>query len=220
MIVSPIDSNTTGGPGGEDRRVAAHHREVGDRRDERAVPGRRAEHRGHERHPAGAPRLGEHVGRGRRAVAAPVGAEAGAFEHHDQRHAVGDRDLGDAVALGVGGRADRAGLHREVLGRDHHRPAVDAARTHHDRVGGRFLAADERAELLERTGVEEVRRCARGRRACRRRGACAAVRRRPSRATPRAGAARSSRTSSQSLGRRTAPWVIYRPVNVGGRRSM
>ena len=89
------------------------------------------------------------------AVPAPVGPEAGAFEHHDQRDAVGDRDLGDPVALRVRRRADRAGLHREVLGRDHHRTAVDATRAHHDRVGGRLVAADERAELLERTRVEE-----------------------------------------------------------------
>ena len=40
--------------------------------------------------------------------------------------------------------------------RDHHRAAVDAARAHHDRVGRRLLAADERAELLERSRVEQV----------------------------------------------------------------
>ena len=139
-----------GRAGREDRRVAAHHREVGDRRDQRTVTGRRAEDRGDERHPAGAPRLGEHVGRRGRGDRA-VGAVTGAFQHHDERHAVGGRDLRDPVALRVRGRVDRAGLHREVLGRDHHRAAVDPARTHDDRVGRRVLAADERAELLERS---------------------------------------------------------------------
>ena len=52
--------------------------------------------------------------------------------------------------------ADRAGLHGEVLGGDHHRPAVDASRAHDDRVGRQVLTADERAELLERTRVEQV----------------------------------------------------------------
>ena len=144
------------GAGGEDRRVPAHHAEVRQRRDERAMAGRRAEHCGDERHPARAPRLGEHVGGCARAASAPVGPKAGAFEHHDQRHAVDDRELGHAVALGVGRRADRARLHGEVFGRDHDRAAVDAARTHDDGVGGGVLAADERAELLERTRVEQV----------------------------------------------------------------
>ena len=119
------------------------------------MAGRRAEHGCDQRYPAGAPRLGEHVGRGPGTVAAAVGAEAGAFEQHDQRHAVGNGDLGHAVALRVRRAADRAGLHREVFGCDHHRAAVDATRAHDDRVGGRVLAADERAELLERSRVEE-----------------------------------------------------------------
>jgi hypothetical protein len=59
-------------------------------------------------------------------MALTVGSKTGAFEHHDQRHAVGDRDLRDAVPLRVRGLADRAGLHREVFRSDHHRPAVDA----------------------------------------------------------------------------------------------
>ena len=109
--------------GGEDRRVRAHHREVGHRRDQRAVAGRRAEHRGDQRHVARAARLREQVGR-RAAVGLAVGAEAGAVEHHHQRHAVAQRELGDAVALRVGGVADRARLHGEVLGGDHHRTAA------------------------------------------------------------------------------------------------
>ena len=67
------------------------------------------------------------------------------------------RDLRDPVALRVGRGADRAGLHGEVLGRDHHRAAVDAARAHDDRVGRRVLTADERAQLLERPRVEQMR---------------------------------------------------------------
>ena len=139
----------------EDRRAPAHHREVGHRRDERAVTGRRAEHRGHERHPARAQRLGEQVRR-RPGVPAPVGAEPGALQDHDQRHPVGDRQLGDAVPLRVGGLADRSGLHREVLGGDHHRASVDPARPHHHRIGRRVVPAHQGAELLERTRVEEM----------------------------------------------------------------
>ena len=144
-----------GRPGREDRRVAAHHREVRDRRDERAVAGRRAEDGRHERDPAGAAGLGEHVGGGPGAVPAAVGTEPGAFEQHDQRNPVGDGDLRDAVSLRVGRAADRAGLHGEVLGRDHHRAAIDATGAHDDRVGRCLFAAHERAELLERSGVEK-----------------------------------------------------------------
>ena len=73
-----------------------------------------------------------------------------------QRHLVGEGELGHAVALGVGVRADRAGHHREVLGGDHDGPAVDAARAHHDGVGRGLLAAHQGAQLEERARVEEV----------------------------------------------------------------
>ena len=141
--------------GGEDRPVLAHHREVGHRRHQRAVPGRCAEHRGDQRHAARAARLREEIGR-RARVHASVGAETCAFQHHHERHLVGDGDLGNAVALRVARLADRARLHGEVLGGDHHRATVDATRAHDDRVGGKVGTAHERAELLERPRIEEV----------------------------------------------------------------
>ncbi len=155
MIVSPIDSYTTGGPAVkiDACRLITLKSDIG--ATSAPWPGGCAEHRGDERDASGAARLREHVGRGSR-VALAVGPEAGAFQHHDQRHPVGDRDLRDAVPLRVRRLADRAGLDREVLGRDHHRPALDATGAHHDRVGRRVVAADERAELLERTGIEQV----------------------------------------------------------------
>ena len=155
MIVSPIDSNTTGGPAVkiDACRLITVKSDIGatsapcpaDAPSTAVTSGTRP----------GAARLGEHVGR-RARVALPVGPEPGAFQHHDQRHAVGDRELGHAVPLRVRRLADRARLHREVLGRDHHRPAVDATRAHDDRVGRRVVAADERAELLERAGIEQM----------------------------------------------------------------
>jgi hypothetical protein len=142
VIVSPRD-------------LLRHHGEVRHRGDQRAVAGRRTQYRGEQRDASGAPRLREQVGRGPGAVV-PVGAEARAFEHHDQRHAIGHRDLRDPVPLRVGRLADRPGLHREVLGRDHDRPTVDPSRAGHDRVGRQALAPDQRPELLEGTRVEQV----------------------------------------------------------------
>jgi hypothetical protein len=89
-------------------------------------------------------------------VTLAVGPEAGTLQHHHERHPVGERDLGDAVPLGVGRAADRPRLHREVLGRDHHRTPGDATRTHHERVGGGIGPAHERAELEERSRIEQV----------------------------------------------------------------
>ena len=93
--------STTGGPAVKIDAWRAHHREVGHRRDQRAVAGRRAEHRGDERD-AGPSSGPARAGRsGSRAWRSPVGPEPGALEHHDQRHPVGDRDLRDPVALRV-----------------------------------------------------------------------------------------------------------------------
>ena len=167
VIVSPSDSNTTGGPAVKIDAVPAHHREVRHRRDQRAVAGRRAEHRGDQRHAARAARLGEHVGRASARRARPSARKPAPSSIMISGTRSVDRDLGDPVALRVRRLADRAGLHREVLGRDHHRAAVDAARAHHDRVGRRVLAADERARAPGTNPGRAGGRCAPGRRACR-----------------------------------------------------
>ena len=119
------------------------------------MTGGRAEHRGDERDAAGALRLSEEIGR-RPALALAVGPEPGALEQHDERHAVRDRELGHAIPLRVRGLADRPGFDREVLGRDPHRPPLDATGSGHDRVGRRRRTTDQRAELVERPGVEQV----------------------------------------------------------------
>ena len=151
LIFSPSDSKTTGGPAVNTEACARHHREVGHRRDQRAVAGRCAEDGGDQRHPARAAGLGEQVGGGAR-VGLAVGPEAGPFEHHHQRHPVGHRDLGHPVALGVGRRADRARHHGEVLGRHHHRPAVDRARADDHGIGGSVGPPDQRPDLQEGAG--------------------------------------------------------------------
>jgi hypothetical protein len=89
-------------------------------------------------------------------MAPAVGPEPGALQQHDQRHPVAGGDPGHPVALGVGGLADRAGLHGEVLGGDHDGPPVDPAGPHDHGVGRRLLAAHQRAQLLERSRVEQV----------------------------------------------------------------
>ena len=101
MIVSPIDSSTTGGPAVkiDAWRLITVKSEIGatsapcpaDAPSTAVTSGTRPEQRAW---------ASMSVGRAR-AWPLPVGPEAGAFEHHDQRHAVGDRELGDAVALRV-----------------------------------------------------------------------------------------------------------------------
>ena len=104
----------------EDRALAAHDGEVAHRRNQRAVPGRRAEQAGHGRDLAGALRLGEQIGGGA-AVMLSAGPEAGTLEKHHQRDLVAQRQLGEAIALGVAAGADAAREGGEVLGADHHR---------------------------------------------------------------------------------------------------
>ena len=174
---SPVDSFTTGGPAVKMAPLAAHDPEVGDRGDERAMPGRGSEHRGDDRDAARTLGLGKQIGRGAPVVAA-ARPKAGALEHHHQRDSVADRELGDPVALGVAARPDAAGQGGEVLGADHHRHAVDLAGAGDDRVG-RDLTADERADFAERARDRAAGRCARGRRACPCRGVCRVARARP-----------------------------------------
>ena len=106
--------------GGEDRALAAHDGEVAHRRDQRAVPGRRAEQPRHGRNLAGALRLGEQIGGGA-AVMLSAGPETGALEQHHQRNPVAQRQLGEPVALRVAAGADAARQRGEVLRADHHR---------------------------------------------------------------------------------------------------
>lgn len=88
-------------------------------------------------------------------------ALAGAVEQHHQRHALLQRDAREAQPFRVGGEADRAALHREVLGADHHRPTVDARQPADQRVGRRgrdvpvLHAAGQRAEFDETAFVAQ-----------------------------------------------------------------
>ena len=114
-ISSPVDSFTTGGPAVKIAPWLAHDGPVAHRRDQRAVPGRRAEQAADRRHLARALRLGEQVGGGA-AVVLAAGPEAGALEQHHQRDPVAQRQFGEPVALGVAAWADAAGQRGEVLG--------------------------------------------------------------------------------------------------------
>ena len=170
MIVSPSDSNTTGGPAVkiDPCSLITEKSDIGatsapcpaDAPSTAVTSGTRPEQRACASRSVGV-----------RRVRAPVGAEARTLEHHHERHPVGDRDLGDPVALRVARLADGARLHGEVLGRDHHRTAVDAPGAHDERVGGQVRPADERAELLERPRIEEVVDARHAHRASRPRGA-------------------------------------------------
>ena len=143
-------------PGSEDRAVRGHDREIGHRRGERAVPGRGTEHRGHERYVARQLRLRDQIARcasvdgvagHRRPMARPL-------EDHHQRDALLPRELRDAIALRGVARTDRATEHREVLGAYEHRASVDATPPGDEPVGGH--GADQRSDLAERTGVEQI----------------------------------------------------------------
>ena len=84
------------------------------------MAGRRPEQARHGRHPAGALRLREQVGRGA-AVVLAAGPEPGALEEHHERDLVAQREFGQPVALGVSAGSDAARQGGEVLGADHHR---------------------------------------------------------------------------------------------------
>ncbi len=84
------------------------------------MPGRRTEQAGHGRNLAGALRLGEQIGGGA-AVMLSAGPETGTLQKHHQRDLVAQRQLGEAIALGVAAGADAAREGCEVLGADHHR---------------------------------------------------------------------------------------------------
>jgi len=72
---------------------------------------------------------------------------------------------GEALELRLlvrGHAARRRGQHREVVGADHHRPAVDAAEAAHLGIGrglglhARHVRGVERADFEERAGVEQA----------------------------------------------------------------
>ena len=146
----------------EYRGLLEHDHEVAEQRRYRAVSRRGArDHRdrGHlAREPCQFLHVVGRVGMPRQRVA---GALAGAVEQHDQRHAFLPRDARVAQALGVRREADRAALHREVLGADHHRAPVDAGQPAHESIGGGRgrlavgLPAGQRAELHETARVAQ-----------------------------------------------------------------
>ena len=118
---SPMDCLHHRRTGGEDRGLLGHDAEVGHRRDERAVPGRRPENAADHGDMAGA--AGLHAEVDREAAGTVTGRPVSrAFEQHDERHLVGQGELGDPVTLGVAAAADRAGQRGEVLG-SHRAPA-------------------------------------------------------------------------------------------------
>ena len=65
---------------------------------------------------------------------------AGRVEQPDQRHPLSQRDLAQAGHLELAGHPHRAGHHREVVGGDRARAAVDVAPAGDDAVGGSLLA--------------------------------------------------------------------------------
>ena len=123
---SPSAAFTSGGPAVKIELVPRdHHHEVGHRRGQRAVAGRRTQH---DRRRSGTrPERSASVVRsvGHRHVALEHLADpgAGALEEADERHALVAGEAGDPLALGHPGDADRTALHREVLGADAHRRA-------------------------------------------------------------------------------------------------
>ena len=83
---------------------------------------------------------------------------AGSLEHHDQGHPLLQGQLAEPVALVRRAAADRSAEHGHVLGAGQRRPALNAARTGHQRVarnGGILVRPHQLADLGERTGVEE-----------------------------------------------------------------
>ena len=138
------------------RALADHHRhEVREPRDV-GGPGRAgAEHRGHQRHDARHRHLlAEQVpGAGEQAARGLLDSRPGRVEQPDQRHPLLQRQLAQAAHLQLPGHPHRAGHHREVVGGDRARPAVDVAPAG-DHAVGRRLAALHRALGEVRTGVD------------------------------------------------------------------
>jgi hypothetical protein len=137
-----------------------HRDEVRQRRSQGAMARRRAEHEAHHRHPAGQLRQSLQVVGGR--IGVGVGqAMPGALEHEDQRHPLLERQLGQALALGRAGIADRAAKDGEVLDPGDHRAAADQPEPRDQPIGrGRRRAilaeiAGEGADLDEAAVVEQ-----------------------------------------------------------------
>jgi hypothetical protein len=89
-------------------------------------------------------------------VGLAVGPEASTLEQHHERYSIGQGEFGHAVALSIGGRADRPGQYGEVLGGHHHRSAVNETRTYDHGISWSIVAAHESADLLERSMIEQV----------------------------------------------------------------
>jgi hypothetical protein len=79
-----------------------------------------------------------------------------ALEHRHQWHALLERQLCDAMALGRTPGTDGAAQQREVLGARQHGPAVDPPQPAHVPIARNvFDGAHQPAELDEAAGVEE-----------------------------------------------------------------
>ncbi len=140
---------------GEDGSSGAHDAEVAHRSDECAVARGRAEDGRDGGYLARAPCLRDQVG-GAAPVVLSAWPESGAFQQHDQGNLVAQRQFCcQTVAFRVASGADSAGQGGEVLGPDHHRCAAIMPGAGDDAVGG-DLTPDQRAELLEAAGVEQV----------------------------------------------------------------
>ena len=116
------------------------------------MAGRGPHHRAEHRHPTGALRLDQQIGG--RAATTPAATMAGTLEQHDERDALGQRQLGDPPALRGAARTDGTGERGEVLGPDHDGTTIDGAGAGHDAVSGHI--PHQRADLLERTEIEEM----------------------------------------------------------------
>jgi hypothetical protein len=149
-----------GGTGREQLAGALHHHHhVGQRRSERAVPGRGAEHADQQGNHPGTVGQRRQVG-GRRSptlerVRRPV---TPTVEQHDQRHPLLAGQAGQALAFGGSGQADGAPAHAGILGAHQDRATVDHPVAGGERVGRCVLAdAGQGADLPERVGVEQCR---------------------------------------------------------------
>src|SRR4030095_3730678 len=81
---------------------------------------------------------------------------ARAVENEPHRRALLRGELADPVALGHRAEPDRAAEHAEVLGARDRSAPIDLAEARDERIRGDVFAADQRADLEERTRIEQV----------------------------------------------------------------
>ena len=146
----------------DEQRIMRHHLPPG------AEPGNRAKAKRHHRHirhivdhdlPAGD--LG-YIGVTHRFQRTDRAATAGAFDHADEGQAILARQPFGIRKLSVQAGVRRAAAHGEIIGGEHHRPAIDGGATEQE-IGGleaqHFAGvgiggkAGERADLAERSFI-------------------------------------------------------------------